>query len=701
MAKGKKLSNKVAPLYLTHVSALNKGYARANHKEAADRKLSILTGWCVCGRSAEPGFLTWDGMEWDDLHGYPATESYQSKPSKIKWVLFLPGSHRHADWALALGDVLVLDHGMYEYTEGEVNSLLPGLGTGSSAGNKLNSYVQALQPEGKPGSVRKYTDIKGCTVHNLPPSPTAAGLRPGAADTLIMQVPAEIAVNNTGHDLTDQSALWEYLGGRLSLLVPGAIALAGWPERPHGRLTGKGPVYPSLDALLGVSLECLERFMDVLFSFAEMGAKHPPMLLRGGALRRMVYDVTATLIMYYPERYDDDEMSLVLHRMRESYRSIGTPSEDPHFVLKEWAVSIKRQFEIDNLHLTSSDRFEGIEKVTCAVKQVGAAVATTGTQMGDLADRQGRLEQKLDAILAALAALPSALKNAASTTTNENTPSTPAATSIPPSPEMPPPPPAPSTPSAPVALHFASASSTIFSSGSSKQAEPTIYKTADLGAARFLLDCHTNGFKLPGALQRDGRVQPSAQKILDSILFMASPAQEELLKNSVVERSQVQTIIRELLMSLLNYIAHSYRLIGHPVPPRLHKGQTVFNTLIDNLRKSKAIISRGTISAWKNSTSSQGTSVYEPSAGSSAYAPIVGEKRNSTSPSEKRNSTSPRLAGKKPKNYAGDDSDSDEDDRSEEEAPASESAPTSESAPASMLAPTEGSTPQRPLLCDK
>lgn len=72
-------------------------------------------------------------------------------------------------------------------------------------------------------------------------------------------MPAEIGVHTTGHDLTDLSALWEYVGARLALCMPGAITLSGFPSLPWGQL-GKGPVPPSLRPLIegGVSEERLD-----------------------------------------------------------------------------------------------------------------------------------------------------------------------------------------------------------------------------------------------------------------------------------------------------------------------------------------------------------------------------------------------------------------------------------------------------------
>ena len=47
---------------------------------------------------------------------------------------------------------------------------------------------------------------------------------------LAMSMPAEIAVHTTGHDLTDLSALWEYLDCKESLVVVGSIVTGGPPD---------------------------------------------------------------------------------------------------------------------------------------------------------------------------------------------------------------------------------------------------------------------------------------------------------------------------------------------------------------------------------------------------------------------------------------------------------------------------------------
>eukprot|EP00966_Prymnesium_polylepis_P325490 7381470-Prymnesium_polylepis.1 len=211
--------------------------AKANHADAAARKLAIKTLWYSAGRASEPSFMALGGIQWNELHGCAVIESFQSKPNKLKFVSFVAGVDRHSDWLLDFADNLAFDHGRTVYNPEEKTFLLPEL-TGPNAGTKLSNYIKGLQPAGRPGSLKDY-QFKGGTVPSLPPAPTAARVRRGAADTPACAVPAELGVHNTGHDLTGLSALWEYLQGRVALTIPGVIVLAGPPLRPHGQARGR------------------------------------------------------------------------------------------------------------------------------------------------------------------------------------------------------------------------------------------------------------------------------------------------------------------------------------------------------------------------------------------------------------------------------------------------------------------------------
>ena len=213
------------------------------------------------------------------------------------------------------------------------------------------------------------------SVRGLPPNPTAAGFRPGAINTLACHVPAELAVHCTGHTLTGMSAMWEYMSATTALCIPGAIVLAGWRPFPYGQM-GVGPVPASLAPVLtigGVSEEKLEAFADNLFNFHDAS---PPMLLKDGSLRPALHAALASLIMYYPERFDAGESALVLQAMRDSFRHVGLAAGNPHDKFFEWAKLIKGAFNLGNLHLTGGLNESGAEQIITSIKQLGSTFAS-------------------------------------------------------------------------------------------------------------------------------------------------------------------------------------------------------------------------------------------------------------------------------------------------------------------------------------
>lgn len=148
--------------------------------------------------------------------------------------------------------------------------------------------------------------LQHVAIDTLPLQPTAAGMRHGMAETLMTSVPAEFAIHNTGHDGEKITTIWNYVGAdnRAAMAMPGAIVLAGWKPFPHGR-NGKGPVYPSLVPILstGISLTRLDKYIDLLFTLHDGS---PPMLHVGGPLRPLLHVTFATMIMYYPERWEKE-----------------------------------------------------------------------------------------------------------------------------------------------------------------------------------------------------------------------------------------------------------------------------------------------------------------------------------------------------------------------------------------------------------
>ena len=245
---------------------------------------------------------------------------------------------------------------------------MPSVGaTGGSS--KISAWIKGVQPKGRPGALDRYEDF---AVESLPPAPTAAGVRPGAADLLSTCVPAELAVHVTGHTLTGLSALWEYLDCRIGLVMVGSIPLTGWPPLPYGQ-TGDGPKHPTLRVLVvegggGVDMARIEAVIDELFSFHDVS---PPMLLHGGHMRPMMHSILATMIMYYEERFIAHEMDTVLSSMRDAYAAkYGKPSDDIHGVFIDWGRRIKKRFDADNLHLTAREGHGELAQVVESLKSL-------------------------------------------------------------------------------------------------------------------------------------------------------------------------------------------------------------------------------------------------------------------------------------------------------------------------------------------
>ena len=282
MIAGNEIDHSAESLYLDDVRAMSAAFAKADTREASEKRLNLLTNWRSAGRSSESGFMAYSAFRYDSKFSTPLANIKQSKTTKTKTILFVSAPDRNADWMLAFGDFRVYERGRNQVIEGENCWINPSM-QGATSGQKLTDAIKGLQPPGRPGALKKYEDI---CVESLPPHPTAAGIRPGACDTLITNMPAEIAAFVTGHDLTAVGALFEYTGCKRAHCMPGAIVLAAWRAFPWGQL-GVGPTPPSLAPIIaiGVSEQLLEGYCDALLYIDE----HQPVpLRRHGNLRGLV-----------------------------------------------------------------------------------------------------------------------------------------------------------------------------------------------------------------------------------------------------------------------------------------------------------------------------------------------------------------------------------------------------------------------------
>ena len=604
---GENFDNSAQEIFGDEINDVCKAFAQADTFEAAERKFSIKTLWRAGGRASEPGAMSLNSLRWNRLHSAASIESPQSKPSKMKWVIFLAGVNRHADWMLDLGDYLCFlsresdQHKNLVYPSDETAWLVPEL-QGDHSGTKISNYLKGITR----GGLQKYAHV---AVTSLPPHPTAAGVRPGAADTLARAVPAELAVHNTGHDLTGLSALWEYLNARCSLLVPGALVLAGWPALPYGQM-GQGPKSPNLSALTDcVSMEDLEKFIDSLFYLCDQTL---PSLRVGGDLRPLLHAATATMIMYYPQRFEaPQEMPKVLQFMRSAYGTMGAVGTNAHFELCSWSKKIMAQFNADNLRLTAKMDHSGIEQLVHAVQQLGSAIATMHTRQADIAIRQIRTEDKLDQLIALISsgAVRAVGGDVALAPLAQPSPAVVAAMmDAPPPPNTAPPRPRVAPGSAPM----------VHSSTTPEGDLPGDYEAAGKTSGRLFQDTMKAGYKVP-IFKNDerGKRRSDATTVAKAYYAMATAEDRNLLLNyKQSDEQEASKRISQLTKLLVQRIKEAYVAKGEDPPKRFGQGIIMINTMVDNLRKSGLVVCANAFATWRAQPrgSSQGSSNSAPMA---------------------------------------------------------------------------------------
>lgn len=606
-------------LFLVHVRALCRALARANTQEGARRKFGIKTLWAVCGRGMEPGLLSLEGMRWNELFECVAIESAQSKPSKLKFALFMAGVDHLSDWVLDFADMLVWERGNREYSADLKTWLLPELYKSSSSSTSLTEWIKALQPGKLPGALQRYSHVAITRDQDgveLPPQPTAKGFRHGACDTICIGVPAELAVHNTGHDLTSShGALFEYLNSRDPLCVPGALLLFGWPGIPYGQI-GDGSKFPSLQTLVhgGVSMERLESLIDILFALHDAS---PPMLLIDGPLRPLMHAALATEIMYYEIRFNGSESAYVLDRMRDSYDKVmATPGHAAHSVFIEWGTAIYHQFVLDNNHLRDRSRHEMSEQMVTAQKGLGATMGRMHAQISDLAQRVIGVEEQNRLILQQNTQLLQLLQQQLTQQQLTQQPPTPGNQSVQPPPAAPPA--APATPAitplsgSPSARSFMHATATASAAGASSATQPrprdlggqAKYELKDLQASRFLLDCMNptvGGGHVP-ALE-EARRKPEADGVLKALKAMCTAEEVQVLcmrDPDPAQQAHAVSIAGAVVKLLVQRLLKEYaRTNNSKKAGRLATGTVLVNTLDRHLKQSGLNVSSSAFASWR------------------------------------------------------------------------------------------------------
>ena len=248
--------------------------------------------------------------------------------------------------------------------------LFPELQAVKSPNKKLSSYLSAVSIE---AGIKTYKDV----AVQLPEGVCAGGIRPGGCNVLTSQMPAEIAVHTTGHELKNSSSsLWEYVDANLSVVVVGGIVTAAWPPLTWGHL-GMPPKPPSLEVLgeVGITMEKLEEIADMHLRIDT--ASHPA-FQRGGRLRKLIHTCLAVSIMYHEERLDSGEMTTCCKKLEACVKRAGWADARTNILV--WGRRLAAYFRVGNSNHVPKDNAEALN----AVQQ---AVRTLGHLVGDMAQK--------------------------------------------------------------------------------------------------------------------------------------------------------------------------------------------------------------------------------------------------------------------------------------------------------------------------
>jgi hypothetical protein len=475
--------------------------------------------------------------------------------------------------------------------------------------------MKAMQAPGLPGSLQKFQDY--AITHDkygveLPPAPTAKGMRHGACETICIGVPAELAIHVTGHDLTSVGALFNYLNARVALCIPGALLLAGWPGLPYGQ-TGNGSKFPSLETLVkaGVSMKRLEAMIDELFGFHDFS---PPMLLSDGQLRPLMHVTLATMVMYYETRFKSKESEHVLARMRDAYDAkMSTPGSPAHLVLIEWGDALKIQFKIDNAHLFNRKGHDLSEQVVAGLEGLGNNVARMSAQISDLASRTISLEHQNSVLLQQMQQMMRIIAQQQQQLLSRPPPVDGSSSQLPPLPALAAAAPGPViTPlggspaarqfahsAATAELHVAAAPSGALRRDLGGQSE---YELADKLASAFFLDCMDNSGNVP-VLSDGARRKKECEGVLSALKAMAN--REEMAVLSLKERDQsaqahAVSIASAVVSLLVKRLLREYADKGDTkTPGRLATSKVLVNTLDKHLKASKLNVCSSAFAAWR------------------------------------------------------------------------------------------------------
>ena len=318
-------------------------------------------------------------MEYDSFHGATIPEVPQTKSGKLKIASLVAGADRFCCFYTSFGDRLAVGK-LMAYEDHDAPMLFFPMVKGKSPGTILSSFLKALKKSG-PGSLLRFSDV---ALDDLADDICAGAIRPGVANILAAYVPVAFALANTGHDLRRESAFYEYLDANRTMLMAGAVVLAGFKPFTYGQL-GKGPTPASLAPLIGtgsngeaplINPDALNQMIDECLRLGDNATS--VRLHVGGKLRPIVEKAFASIVMHYKDREAarPQEASMVCAKLRTAWAvvwraggssDLTTVGKNANDALLLWSDLIRAKFDADNTRLTAGLENSHIDRLIDAV----------------------------------------------------------------------------------------------------------------------------------------------------------------------------------------------------------------------------------------------------------------------------------------------------------------------------------------------
>jgi hypothetical protein len=335
----------------------------------------------VAGRSSEAGSISYTQMEWDYTFLCVLVDISQTKTGKTKKAVFCAGERASCCWFLDWADYLCT-HRREVYDELNARGcwLLDHLSSSKSSGGLIGKIIKELAP----------------VVPIVPEGANASSIRAGVANAAYAYCTAEQVQLTMGHQ--GATALAQYIDSTAAALMPCAVVTSGWPPLPYGQ---RGACGKPADFSVMVNLhdeETIDRVMDFVFLINIMTT--PPQLRHGGRLRPALRAAFASLVMYYPQRWQK-LATTVCEQLRTALASTMHIDKNAahRLLLDSWSPALNTKFKVDNLCLTARTADTGVAQLTEALQRLGAQFAAS--EASRVAEQQQQAA-KLTAQFAAL-----------------------------------------------------------------------------------------------------------------------------------------------------------------------------------------------------------------------------------------------------------------------------------------------------------